>query len=601
MTTQPLDHNETLETLIRHEEVRMLYGCVPFSSLATIIGSLTMFASLYGHVESINALATWIAGMLLTVALRGWDSLQYLRAGPTSEKNSIWGTRFLIGSTIGGFWWGMLAWLGHSSDNAYQALIVVAIVGVASGSMSTLSYRWRTIAYFLMPALGMLELRLIFDNDAFSSTTSFLLLVFILFILSISRKIYKNTNQNVRLRIEADIRERALIEAKEDAERANFAKSNFLSSMSHDLRTPLNAILGFSQLLEYDSSISKAQRTNTLEIIAAGKHLLDLVNQILDLAKIEEGSMYVHIKPIPLEDALSSCHSLIKPLASEKQIQLHFDICEKVFVNADKTRLKQVLLNLLSNAIKYNHHFGSVYLRCEVVGENRVRIEVEDSGQGIPPSMQHRLFQPFNRFNNESRRTEGAGIGLSIAKHLTEIMEGEIGFESETGKGSTFWIEFSGGINQSLTVSKPDPHYEDHKPEVSVESKTNSEFKLLVAEDNITNQKLIASQLNVLGYKFDLASNGKQALALHKKNSYSMILTDCNMPIMDGYQFANAVRRSGDSDTPIIALTADAFPESEIKCHNSGMSDRMVKPITLKLLKTTLKKWQSTELSQSKN
>ena len=591
MTSQLEERNEELESRIRHEEVRMLYSSMPFSSLATIIASITMFVTLYGHVESTNLLVIWIAVMLLSVAVRGWDTLQYLRSGPTVEKQPIWGQRFLAGAAFGGTWWGMLSWLGHSTENAYQALIVVALLGVASGSMSTLSYRWQTIAYFLIPALGLLELRLIFENDPFSSTTSFLLLVFILFTLSISRKIYKNTNQNVRLRIVADFRERALIEAKEEAERANYAKSSFLSSMSHDLRTPLNAILGFSQLIEYDTSISKAQRANTLEIIAAGKHLLDLVNQILDLAKIEEGNLYVHIKPIRLDEELAACYSLIKPLATEKQIQLHFESCPGAFVNADKTRLKQILLNLLSNAIKYNHHFGSVTLRCKLQSENRIRIEVEDNGQGIPASLQHRLFQPFNRLETESRRSEGTGIGLSIAKHLTEIMDGEIGFESVIGSGSTFWVEFEGGINADATETIIPAKDEEYTPPNIDNTEANAAIQILVVEDNVTNRKLIASQLNVLGYQFDLASNGKEALALHEKHNYTMILTDCNMPLMDGYQLANAIRHSGDNSTPIIALTADAFPESEIKCRNSGMSDRMVKPVTLKRLKATLKKW----------
>jgi signal transduction histidine kinase/CheY-like chemotaxis protein len=597
MATQLEDRNEALESQIRQEEVRMLYDSIPFSSLAAAIASITIFSVLYNHAESTSLLITWIAIMLLSVAIRGWDALQYKHADVVSQKNDIWGKRFLVGSTFSGTWWGLLSWLGYSTDGAYQALIVICIVGVAAGSMSTLSYRWQTIAYFLIPALGLLEIRLIFENDPFSGAISLLLLVFILFTLSISRKIYNNTNQNVRLRIEADFRERALIEAKEDAERANFAKSNFLSRMSHDLRTPLNAILGFSQLLEYDTSISKIQRANTQEIISAGKHLLELVNQILDLARIEEGNLRVHVKQVWLEDVLSACHSLVKPLATEKQIQLDFENCPGSFVIADKTRLKQVLLNLLSNAIKYNHHFGSVTLSCELVAKNRIRISVEDDGQGIPASMQQRLFQPFNRLETESRSGEGTGIGLSIAKHLTEIMSGQIGFKSVMNSGSTFWVEFDGGVNDAI-ASRKSPHedYQYDPPSVGAVESSPS-LKILVAEDNITNRKLIASQLNVLGYQFDLASNGKEALALHEKHNYTMILTDCNMPVMDGYQFASAIRRSGDNRTPIIALTADAFPESEIKCRNSGMSDRMLKPVTLKRLKATLMKWQQAATS----
>jgi len=598
MDTLPEKRNQVLESLIRHEEVRMLYGSMPFANLATVVASVIMFATLYGHVESTSALITWVCVMLLLVVIRGWDTMQFVRASATKQKNKLWGHRFLAGATFAGFWWGMLSWLGHSNENAYLALTVIAIVGVASGSMSTLSYRWKTIAYFLIPALGLLELRLLFEDGAFSTTISFLLLVFILFTLSTSRKIYKNTNQNVRLRIEADFRERALIEAKEEAERANHAKSSFLSSMSHDLRTPLNAILGFSQLLEYDKSISSEQRANILEISAAGKHLLELVNQILDLSKIEDGSLRVNIKQISLEEVLNACHSLIKPLANEKQIQLHIDNCSGGFVKADQTRLKQVLLNLLSNAIKYNHHFGSVSLHCSTTANNRIRIAVQDTGQGIPASMQHRLFQPFNRLEYESSKIEGTGIGLSIARHLTEMMGGSIGFNSEIGNGSTFWIELEGCISLHSTIT-PVRHIDIENaapPAINIEN--NNSIKILVAEDNITNRKLIVSQLNMLGYQSDVALNGQEALSLYKKHSYSMILTDCNMPVMDGYLLASTIRRLGDTITPIIALTADAFPESEIKCQSSGMSDRMVKPVTLKTLKTTLGKWQPAEAAR---
>jgi signal transduction histidine kinase/CheY-like chemotaxis protein len=595
MDTLPEQRNQVLESLIRHEEVRMLYGSMHFSNLATVVASVIMFATLYGHVDSTRSLVFWVAIMLLLVVIRGWDTLQYIRSSAAKQKQDMWGHRFLAGASFAGCWWGMLSWLGHSSENAYQALTVVCIIGVASGSMSTLSYRWKTIAYFLVPALGLLELRLLFENDAFSTTISFLLLVFILFTLSTSRKIYKNTNQNVRLRIEADFRERALIEAKEEAERANHAKSSFLSSMSHDLRTPLNAILGFSQLLEYDKSINNSQRTHILEISAAGKHLLDLVNQILDLSKIEDGSMRFNIKQVSLEEVLSACHSLIKPLANEKQIQLHFDTCTGGFIKADQTRLKQVLLNLLSNAIKYNHHFGSVSLRCSVPASNRIRITVEDTGQGIPANMQHRLFQPFNRLEHETSRIEGTGIGLSIARHLTKMMGGNIGFSSEIANGSTFWIELEGTISEHANISPPLQDVNTGASQPMISSEQNNSIKILVVEDNVTNRKLIVSQLNMLGYTSDLASNGQDALAMYKKHHYAMILTDCNMPVMDGYRLATTIRRSGDSNTPIIALTADAFPESEIRCRASGMSDRMVKPVTLKTLKTTLKKWQPAE------
>ncbi len=594
--------NQVLETRIRQEEIRMLYGSMPFSVLATVSASLIVFITLFGHVENTDALILWLAVMLVSILLRALDTYSYHISSAVRKHNNMWGWRFLLGATFAGIWWGMLAWLGYSSRNEYLALIVICIVGVAGGSMSTLSYRWQTIAFFLMPALSLLELKLLLIGGAFSGAISTLLAVFILFTLSTSRRIYQNTNQNVRLRIEANFREQALMAAKNEAVRASQAKSRFLSSMSHEFRTPLNAILGFSQLLQYDEHMDESRRMHIHEINSAGKHLLELVNQILDLAKIEDGNLQVNLTQVPLGEVIYACQSLIKPLAQEKQIQLHFYENIDGHVRADRTRLKQVILNLLTNAIKYNHHFGSVYLRCAASAPNRIRIEIEDSGHGIPQSIQHKLFQPFQRLESEATQIEGTGIGLSIAKQLTEMMHGSIGCISMVGEGSTFWIELDGTLEHSLdaipaTTVTLDAASESSQVTAHSSISTSGALRILVVEDNITNQKLIVSQLKALGYMADIATQGEQALELYRNQQYQLIITDCNMPVMDGYALAQAIRRGGDTRTPIIALTADAFPESATKCQQAGINDRIIKPVTLKTLRNTIHKWTDSTVS----
>jgi CheY-like chemotaxis protein/nitrogen-specific signal transduction histidine kinase len=401
--------------------------------------------------------------------------------------------------------------------------------------------------------------------------------------------VYMNSNQNVRLRIEADYREDALRTAKDEAEQANKAKSQFLSSMSHELRTPLNAILGYAQLLEYDNSMPQNQQANLREISSAGRLLLELVNQILDLAKIEKGSMDVYIEQVKLEDVFTECKSLIKPLATEHNILLDFDTRVSGYVRADHTRLKQVILNLLSNAIKYNRPNGTVTLRCSLIDDNRARIEIEDTGIGIPRHKIENLFKPFDRLNIDNRDIEGTGIGLSISRQLTEMMGGTMNVSSEPDRGSLFWIELEGSASRTPDhIAEPaSPLYTSTRGYGQALRKR----KILIVEDNPANLKLIANQLSTLGYKSDLASNGREALKMFRENDYALVLSDCNMPIMDGYKLAAEIRASGDTQTPIIALTADAFPESEQECLLAGMNDRITKPVGLHRLRTTLEQW----------
>ena len=581
--------DQAMESHIQLEEIRMLYGSMMFSMLATFAVSLIMFLVLLGHARSTEYLVLWFAVMAASILLRSWDTYLFITTSPDDQSKKSWNTRFLIGSTFAGFWWGMLAWLGYSAENEYQTLIIVCIVGVAGGSLATLSYRWRTIVLFLMPALLMLELRLIFDHSEFFEIVSYLLAVFILFTLSTSRRAYKNSNQNIRLRIEADIREDALRAAKNEAEHANKAKSIFLSNMSHELRTPLNAILGYTQLLRHDNSLHQEQQDNIKEINDASEHLLELVNQVLDLSSIEEGSLKVSIEPVALQNLLLECKSLIRPLADKSHIRLDFITDFTGYVMADHTRLKQIILNLLSNAVKYNHDNGMVKVSCSYIAGNHVRIEVSDTGFGIPENKLNSLFEPFNRLDINTKKIEGTGIGLTISKKLTEMMKGTLNVQSEPGRGSTFRIDLD-GFGENIKTGAPHdlPDLTD-KPDVD-SNELIHEQKILIVEDNPSNLKLLSNQLSVLGYKADIACNGKEALKMTVANNYALVLTDCNMPVMDGYELTTEIRKN-NNHVPVIALTADAFPEREQECLTAGMNGRMVKPVSLKQLDNTLEKW----------
>jgi len=239
------------------------------------------------------------------------------------------------------------------------------------------------------------------------------------------------------------VRTNDLVTAKDEAESANAAKSEFLSSMSHELRTPLNAILGFAQLMELDAEdLNEDQNSNVHEILDAGNHLLNLVNEVLDLAKVESGKLEVYMEVIHIDDLIHDCIVLIKNQAEERQLQIIENLSNKGYsINADRTRLKQVLVNLLSNAVKYNSKKGCITLDGKLINNQYLRISITDKGQGLTKDDIDNLFSSFERLN-KSENVEGAGIGLVITKHLVELMNGRIGVKSTPGKGSTFWVEF---------------------------------------------------------------------------------------------------------------------------------------------------------------
>ncbi|RLA39731.1 MAG: hypothetical protein DRQ64_06270 [Gammaproteobacteria bacterium] len=288
--------------------------------------------------------------------------------------------------------------------------------------------------------------------------------------------------------------ENQLLEAKEDAERANHAKSDFLSRMSHELRTPLNAILGFGQILEMDE-LNTSQKESVHHIIKAGRHLTGLINEVLDIARIESGRQDLSLEPLKISELLNDVSTLMTPLATERNI--HFQVpkagkCD-VHVIADLQRLKQVLLNLMSNALKYNHDTGTVELFCEEHRDGILRINIRDTGPGIAPDNLKRVFEPFERLDADIKGVEGSGVGLALSKALVEAMGGVLGLDSQLGKGSTFWIE--------LPIIEHDPA-ENKTQDLQQESLKLPGFDdsdiatVLYIEDNIANFRLVEVALS---------------------------------------------------------------------------------------------------------
>ncbi len=380
----------------------------------------------------------------------------------------------------------------------------------------------------------------------------------------------------------------ALQAAKLAAEQANLAKSDFLSNMSHELRSPLNAILGFAQLMESGTPPpTLAQRQSIDQILQAGWYLLELINEILDLALIESGKLSLSREPTSLAEVLNDCRGMIEPLALKSGIGLTFPCLDgTVFVKADRTRLKQVLINLLSNAIKYNRAGGSVEVICTVSATHRTRIGVHDTGDGLSPEQIAQLFQPFNRLGQESGSEEGTGIGLVVSKRLVELMDGEIGVQSTAGVGSVFWIELHATHAPQLVAVATEL-------KAPVAARVPSEAPLhtvLCVEDNPANLMLVEKLLERrLDIRLLVAKDGIRGVETARAERPDVILMDINLPGISGLIALGIL--SEDPQTagiPVIALSANAMPRDIEKGLAAGFFRYLTKPIKVNEFMDTL-------------
>ena len=369
--------------------------------------------------------------------------------------------------------------------------------------------------------------------------------------------------------------------ARSVAEKANLAKSDFLSSMSHELRSPLNAILGFAQLMESGSPLpTPSQKASIDQILRAGWYLLELINEILDLALIESGKLSLSLEAVSLTDLLLDCQAMIEPQAQKSGIRISFPTSAMDFVaNADRTRLKQVLINLLSNSIKYNKVGGTVAVTCGVSTAGRLRISVQDSGEGLSPEKLAQLFQPFNRLGQEAGPEEGTGIGLVVSKRLVELMEGEIGAQSTVGAGSMFWIELNLAAAPPFAKDAGDPL----APIQAWVQPDAARRTLLYVEDNRANMELVEQliarrpDMHLLG-----AGDGARGIALARTQQPEVILMDINLPGISGLQALKILREDpATAHIPVIALSANAMPREIGKGLEAGFFCYLTKPIKI--------------------
>jgi DNA-binding response OmpR family regulator/signal transduction histidine kinase len=374
----------------------------------------------------------------------------------------------------------------------------------------------------------------------------------------------------VTIIVEKGLSQQALVDAKEKAENASFAKSKFLSSMSHELRTPMNAIIGFGHL-------------------RAGNHPLELINEILDLSRIEAGCIDLSIEAVELDAVIAESLQLIAPLAQKRNISIEQcnvkreQLSQQHFVvRADRTRLRQVLLNLLSNAVKYNYENGKIIIVCNRIANNRMRISISDTGAGLNAEQQAQLFNAFNRLGAERSGIEGTGIGLVISKNIIELMGGNIGVHSQVGKGSTFWVELS---QDSLPIKHTQALAEMETSAAKQAAGKDRQHTALYIEDNPANLKLItqllARRANILMYSTDEPVRGLELAAKYRPD---LILLDINLPGMHGYEVLKKLRQQeATRNTIIIAISSNAMPKDIAKGLRAGFNEYITKPIDVRV------------------
>ncbi|MHB8771103.1 MAG: ATP-binding protein [Syntrophales bacterium] len=609
---------ETIERLVLHEQVALVYRLATpalIVSIAPVLVVWWLVRDVYPGPRS----TWWLLGSLAFVFVRFVLGALYKRSHRTRETAVFWGALFSLCTFLYGLQWGYAGVALFPIDRPdLQVVITAIIIGTAAGALPfVIALRW-AYASHIVPMMLPFAVHMLSLGTPMHTLLGLLSLLFVAVMILTTFGINRNIAEHLTSRftqtlmaeqiaeanrlLSAEIEERkrtekeletarqSAEEARRTAEAANRAKSQFLANMSHEIRTPLNGVLGMTELL-LSSALDAEQRQRAEAAHRSAETLLAIIGDILDLSKIEAGAVELEEDLFSPRDTVIHAVELITPQATAKGLRVSHRIPADLppLVCGDSVRLHQVLTNLLGNAVKFTDR-GSITVTVEK-GESagdrqRLRFSVADTGIGIAPDDRESIFNAFVQADGSTtRRYGGTGLGLTICGQLVTLMGGEIQLESTPQAGSVFSFTAVFGLAPP-DAEAPRPH-----PSPAAAPPAVHQGRILLVEDNVVNQTLGVAMLEKLGYRVDVANDGKEAVAAVRAREYGLVLMDCQMPVMDGFAATAEIRRLGESGcrrVPIIALTAHATPHDREQCLAAGMDGYLAKPYTMAQLDAVL-------------
>jgi signal transduction histidine kinase len=579
-----------IERQIDFERISTLYGLAQNTLIGGIVYAVLMVLMLRPHF-SLPVILAWFGFKVGVAVFRLIDGRLFRRDEQRAARPSYWKHRFFFSVIADSLGWGVTAVIFMPTpDPVTNGVLVAGTVGVASAGVLSLGSHRVASGAALMLVLGPLIEQQALAGTTIEHVTAAALLVYGAVLFHESQSAHRRFTASMRLRLEnaaiAEERHRALVYA----EHSNAAKTRFLASVSHELRTPLNGIIGMTQLLAVEP-LSPLQRQRLEVLRNSAEHLVTVIGDLLDLSRIEFDRIELNPQPTLIVQAVRDVTDLLQPVAEERGLvfEVGFDSKLPAAALMDASRVKQVLHNLIGNALKFT---ATGQIRIAVVMANGLlRFQVSDTGEGIPPEAMERIFDAFEQApSTTAPQRSGAGLGLTISRRLARAMGGDVQCRSTPGIGTTF--DFSVAYRATPRIPQPRASVADEVAAAVIAEATDAPARpgrVLVVEDNDVNALVVRGMLEQMGIETELAINGQRALASMGRNAFDLVLMDCQMPVLDGWEAtriwrARESRLRHDSHLPIVALTASAVAGERERCLAAGMDDYLSKPFTREAL-----------------